>query len=155
MPKAAWLTAEEQRTWLAYIKMSRSLAAGMERQLSGSGLSGADYQVLAPLAEEPSGGMRPRDLCRSTGWDRSRLAHQLERMERRGVVSRSPSPEDGRGTVVHITRAGEQALRDAAPGHVAWVRDHFIDILEPDEMRTLVDLCQRVIRRLEAEDQDE
>lgn len=51
MPKPRWLSKDEEEVWFAYILFSRQLAAGMERQLAGSGVSGADYQMLAPLAE--------------------------------------------------------------------------------------------------------
>ncbi|HEX7202516.1 MAG TPA: MarR family transcriptional regulator, partial [Arthrobacter sp.] len=106
MPEYRRLTRDEEEVWFAYILFSRQLAAGMERQLAGSGVSGADYQMLAPLAEAGAAGMRARDLGHSAGWDRSRLAHQLRRMEERGLVSREPAHDDARGILVHITQAG-------------------------------------------------
>lgn len=149
MPGNRWLSEDELEVWYAYILFSRQLAAGMERQLADSGVSGADYQMLAPLAEARPQGMRPRDLGRSAGWDRSRLAHQLRRMEQRGLVSREPSGDDRRGTVVRITEAGLTALRRATPGHLTWVREHFIGLMTPDEKRMLVDVSRRVMAHLE------
>ena len=63
MPEYRRLTRDEEEVWFAYILFSRQLAAGMERQLAGSGVSGADYQMLAPLAAAGAGGMRARDLA--------------------------------------------------------------------------------------------
>ncbi len=144
-----WLDEREQRAWWAFLDLWRGLGAGMERQLAGSGVSGADYQVLAPLAEAPAGRMRPRDLVASTGWDRSRLAHQLRRMEQRHLITREPYAGDGRGTVVRLTPTGRQALRRAAPGHVEWVRTHFIDLLTPEELDVLTAVSERVIAKLD------
>jgi DNA-binding MarR family transcriptional regulator len=144
-----WLDEREQRAWWAFLDLWRGLGAGMERQLTGSGVSGADYQVLAPLAEQPDRPMRPRDLVAATGWDRSRLAHQLRRMEQRGLVTREECAGDGRGTLVRLTPAGQDALRRAAPGHVEWVRTHFIDLLTSDELDTLTAVAERVTAELD------
>ncbi|MDP9181624.1 MAG: MarR family transcriptional regulator [Actinomycetota bacterium] len=144
-----WLDEKDQSLWLAYIDMSRQLAAGMERQLAGSGVSGADYQVLAPLSGAPKNELRPRDLVRSAGWERSRLAHQLGRMEARGLISREECADDARGTIVRMTPAGRAALRAAAPGHVEWVREHFVEVLTGEEKAMLEAVCQRIVTRLE------
>lgn len=149
LPKRRWLNKEEEEVWFAYILFSRQLAAGMERQLAGTGVSGADYQMLAPLAEAGTEGMRPRDLGHSAGWDRSRLAHQLRRMEQRGLVTREQAADDGRGTVVRLTDAGWAALRAASPGHIEWVRENFLELLTPEERRMLVDVSARVMAKLE------
>jgi DNA-binding MarR family transcriptional regulator len=144
-----WLDDREQRAWWAFLDLWRGLGAGMERQLSGSGVSGADYQVLAPLGEASGQPLRPRDLIAATGWDRSRLAHQLRRMEHRGLLTRESHPDDGRGTLVALTDAGWSALRRAAPGHVEWVRTHFLGLLSSEELDTLTAISERVVATLE------
>jgi DNA-binding MarR family transcriptional regulator len=144
-----WLDEREQRAWGAFLTLWRGLGAGMERQLAGSGVSGADYQVLAPLAEAPHHPLRPRELVAATGWDRSRLAHQLRRMEQRGLISREDHPVDGRGTLVSLTGPGRDALRRAAPGHVEWVRANFLGLLTPEELETITAVAERVVARLD------
>lgn len=144
-----WLDAHEQRAWVAFLELWRGPASGMERQLAGCGVSGADYRLLAPLSEVPGRCMRPRDLAAATGWDRSRLAHQLRRMEQRGLIAREDCASDGRGTNIRLTDIGRDALRCAAPGHVEWVRTHFIDLLNWDELETLTALLERVSSKLD------
>jgi DNA-binding MarR family transcriptional regulator len=147
--ESRWMHEDEQRAWWAFLDLWRGLGAGMERQLAGSGVSGAEYQVLAPLGGPPEHPMRPRDLCAATGWDRSRLAHQLRRMEQRGLVTRTEVASDRRGTLVRLTDSGRDALRHAAPGHVQWVKANFIDLLTPDELDTLTAIAVRVTDRLD------
>jgi DNA-binding MarR family transcriptional regulator len=149
-----WLDDREQRAWWAFLDLWRGLGAGMERQLAESGVSGADFQVLAPLGEASGEPLRPRDLSAATGWDRSRLAHQLRRMERRGLIIRQEHPDDGRGTLVRLTDAGWKALRHAAPGHVAWVRTHFIGLLADDELEMLTAISARVLAGLDRPSED-
>ena len=105
----------------------------MNRQLQAdSGLSLADYDVLVALSDNDAG-MRVSDLAAQIGWERSRLSHQLRRMEERGLTERRPSAEDGRTSNVVLTANGRRAITDAAPGHVDLVRALFFDPL-PDNL---------------------
>ena len=139
-----WLTDDEQRLWRAYLDAQRCLAASVEAQLGTAGLSGADFALLVPLSEEPAGALRPRELGVRTGWDRSRLSHQLRRMEQRGLVRRTTCETDARGTVVELTDVGRRAVEAVAPEHVATVRASFVDLLTPVEVETLTAVFERV-----------
>jgi DNA-binding MarR family transcriptional regulator len=144
-----WLDKADQRAWWAFLDLWRALGTGMERQLASVGVSAADYQLLAPLAEAAAG-MRPRDLCVVTGWDRSRVAHQIRRMESRGLVERATVADDARGVTVRITDKGRDTLEVAAPGHVEWVKANFINVATRQELDALTQLSQRVVERLNA-----
>jgi DNA-binding MarR family transcriptional regulator/uncharacterized protein YndB with AHSA1/START domain len=113
-----------------------------------SGLSEADYDVLSTLSEQPGDQWRARDLAARLLWSTSRLAHQVGRMEQRGLVERQPAPGDARGALVGLTEPGRAALRAAAPPHVASVRRHMIDLLTDDEVAALDAIADKVIRRL-------
>lgn len=139
-----WLDEDEARLWRAFVEMRRGLDVVMERQLGGAGLSTADYQLLVPLSEAPVPELRARDLGRIVGWDRSRLSHQLRRMEQRGLIRRRDCPTDARGTMIGLTPAGRTTVEVAAPGHVDTVRRYFIDLLSPAERETLTLVATRV-----------
>src|SRR5207237_831082 len=98
MAKPRWLDERQQRVWQGYLHLNQDLIAVLEQQLAReSGLSGADYRVLHPLSEAPGGLLRARDLGSEIGWDRSRLSHQLSRMEKRGLgISERPTSAGGR-----------------------------------------------------------
>ncbi len=131
--------------WRAFVGMRRALDLAVERQLAEAGLSTADYELLVPLSEAPGLVLRVRDLGRTVAWDRSRLAHQLRRMEQRGLVSRFDCPTDARGTMVRLTDKGREVIQAAAPGHVETVRRHFVDLLTSEEIDAIRRLSERVI----------
>ncbi len=131
--------------WRAFVGMRRALDLAVERQLAEAGLSTADYELLVPLSEAPGLVLRVRDLGRTVAWDRSRLAHQLRRMEQRGLVSRFECPTDARGTMVRLTDKGREVIESAAPGHVEAVRRHLVDLLTPDEIDAILRISERVI----------
>lgn len=149
MADPRWLDEREQHAWRAVKEMHQQLSGALERRmLLGSGLSAADYQVLVPLSESPGGRLRARDLARDAGWEKSRLSHQMRRMEQRGLVEREDCETDARGAYVRLTPAGRQAIESAAPGHVEDVRRLLFDQLSPAELDTLAAVADRVLARL-------
>ena len=58
------------------------------------------------------------------------------------------SEEDGRGAEIVLTDKGVRAIVAAAPDHVASVRKHFIDLLSPNELRTLARIANKVLAAL-------
>ncbi|MDP9075182.1 MAG: MarR family transcriptional regulator, partial [Actinomycetota bacterium] len=131
MAKHRWLTPAEERAWRGYRRMRALLDLQLARDMShAGGLSEPDYDILSTLSEEP-GPWRANELASRLLWSTSRLAHQVGRMERRGLVVREACPEDGRGAVISLTDLGLATLRRAAPPHVASVRAHLIDLLTP------------------------
>jgi DNA-binding MarR family transcriptional regulator len=114
-----------------------------------SGLSEPDYDVLSTLSESPDGSWRAREFAARLLWSTSRLAHQIRRMEQRGLVQRRGTDEDARGAVVSLTDEGWAALRAAAPPHVASVRRNLIDLLTPAEVQALDEIASKVIDNLQ------
>src|ERR1700754_1536809 len=143
-----WLNPREDRAWRAFMHAHHQVVAHLNRGLQESGLSGADYEVLAVLSTLDGDRMPARDLCRALGWEKSRLSHQLRRMQKDGLISREPNPDDARSTLVCLLPAGRAAIEKAAPGHVADVRRNFIDLLPPAELDQLAALNERVLRHL-------
>ena len=146
-----WLDERQQHVWQAYLHMNQHLYAFLEQQLVGDGLSGPDYKVLHPLSESPGGLLRARELCTEIGWQRSRLSHHLNRMEKRGLIAREECAEDGRGLMVRVTDAGRTAIEAAAPAHAENVQRYFFDLLSKDELETLATVFDRVLEHLPRE----
>ncbi len=144
MAEPKWLDDREFTMWRSFFYMRRDLERAIENQLATHGLSHADYTVLVVLSEVDGQLMRVRDLAAQIRWESSRLAHHLRRMESRGLLTRSDSPEDRRGTLVSLTPSGQRAIHEAAPGHLEAVRRYFVDLLTPEEIDMLTSLAQRV-----------
>ena len=143
-----WLSAREDRAWRAFIDAHQQIEAHLNRRLQTSGLSGSDYAVLAVLSALDGDRMSARQLSNALGWEKSRLSHQVRRMQKDGLISREPNPEDARSTMVCLLPAGRAAIEKAAPGHVQDVRRSFIDLFTPAELDMLATLNERVLHRL-------
>ncbi|ADD43453.1 MarR family winged helix-turn-helix transcriptional regulator [Stackebrandtia nassauensis] len=148
-----WLSDSEMRAWLGYRRMRNLLDPRIDRDLQTmSELSEQDYDVLSHLSSIDGHRARLTELSARLRWSRSRLSHHLGRMEKRDLVTREVDPADGRGAVVALTDTGRTAIETAAPGHVASVRRHFIDLLSPEQIEVLGDIAETVLSRLRTED---
>jgi DNA-binding MarR family transcriptional regulator len=134
-----WLTDDEQRAWRATVNLSQLLMRQLDRDLSAHGLNGHDYEILVELSEAPDSRMRMTELADATSQSRSRLSHQISRMEARGLVRRDNCEGDKRGTFAVLTDAGIEAIKRVAPDHVDNVRKHFIDRLSPRQLEEVSD----------------
>src|SRR5947208_9183310 len=113
-----WLDQREQAAWRAYLDMNAKLTARLNREMQDqSGVSIADFSVLVQLSEHVDARMRILELARALGWEKSRLSHQLTRMQQRGLIERSNCSEDRRGAFVVLTDRGRATVEAAAPRH--------------------------------------
>jgi DNA-binding MarR family transcriptional regulator len=127
-PAGGWLDQDQQRVWLAYIRVQLRLSYEMNRQLlADSGMSLPDYDVLTALSVADGGRMQITVLAAQIGWERSRVSHHVRRMSDRGLVTCGLSAADRRVTEVTLSAHGRQVLEEAAPGHVDLVRRLFFD----------------------------
>jgi DNA-binding MarR family transcriptional regulator len=147
-----WLDPREDRAWRAFMHVRDQLNAYLNQHLlQDSGLSGADYEILAVLSGLPEGRMPAQELGALVQWEKSRLSHQIRRMQERGLVAREANPADGRSAMICLLPAGRQAIQDAAPQHVHNVRRHFTGLFTPAELDTLAALNERILHHLAEE----
>jgi DNA-binding MarR family transcriptional regulator len=141
-----WLDAEERTTWLSLVSLLIKLPAALDAQLQrDSGLNHFEYNVLAGLSEVPASSLRMSVLAAHTDGSLPRLSQVIARLERRGLVRRTPDPDDGRYTLAVLTDAGLDAVAAAAPGHVETVRALVFDPLTKAKSQQLRDICLRVL----------
>lgn len=147
-----WLTPDEQRSWRAWIAASTLLNDRLSRDLQAKhGLTLADYEILVWLSEHPERRLRMSELAERTLASRSRLSHQVDRMERAGLVERQQCSDDRRGSFAVLTDDGWTAITRAAPDHVSSVREHLVDVLTPTQFDALGRACTKVAEALDAE----
>jgi len=150
MAAPRWLSADEQRSWRAFLRAAHLVDAALDAQLQqDSGISHIQYSILAMLSEAPGRSLRMTDLADLTESSRSRLSHAVSRLEALGWVERRACPTDKRGQLATLTDAGFAVLDAAAPGHVERVRAAVFDVLTPGEASTLGQLLDRVASSLE------
>jgi DNA-binding MarR family transcriptional regulator len=109
---------------LAVIGRISRLARELERRLEvvyrEQGLEGDWYDVLATLRRAgPPYTLRPSELTQTLMLTSSGTTKRLDRLERAGLIARTPDPHDRRGVLITLTDAGHALHDRAIDAHLA------------------------------------
>ena len=144
-----WLDADQQGSWRAFAVGVTLLLDRLDSDLQHAyDVSLTEYEILVRLSERPERSMRMAQLADALAHSRSRVTHTVARMQNAGLVSRSTSPEDGRGIVCTLTDAGYALLVEAAHVHVEGVRDYLVDLASTEDFAALGRVMNAVTDRL-------
>ena len=141
MRNPAWLDEDEQRVWRGFLRVNAWIYDELEHDLrERGGLGLIEYGILAHLSEAPGRRMRMRALADTVIVSKSRLSHQVTRLERDGLVRKQACTDDRRGLWAVLTDEGARLLEQVAPGHAARVRTLLFERLGPSRTAALEDL---------------
>lgn len=120
---------------------SRTILRLHEARLRPLGLSMGQMPVLVALEER--GPLPQKELATLARVEQPTMAELLGRMERDGLVRREPNPEDKRGSLTSLTRAGRARLTEAKAALIENERRATVGLAKK-EMAALRELLQRV-----------
>jgi DNA-binding MarR family transcriptional regulator len=139
------LDRDQLGAYFALIEVSSLLRHAVEQQLREAGdLSYVQFQLLARLGDSPTGSHRMTDLADGVVYSRSGLTYQAGLLEKAGLVTRTPAPEDERGITVTITEAGRARLAQVFPGHIEVINHLLFEPLSRDDVQALAGLLAPV-----------
>jgi len=151
MDEPRWLDEHEMAAWRGFVVASNLIERRLEQQLKESaGLSHTQYEILVQLSAASDGSLRMTDLADRLVTSKSGLTYQVTQLEKAGLVFRRSCPSDVRGVFAELTEEGWRVLREAAPGHVATVREVLIDVLSREQLAVLAESLGEVSSRLRA-----
>lgn len=123
----------------------------VEQQLRAEGgISYVQFQLLARLAHL-DGPLTMTELADGVVYSRSGLTYQAGLLEKAGLISRGPSPDDDRVTLVAVTADGRALVERVLPGHVQVIRRLLFDPLTPDDLHHVADIMTRVRDHMRAQ----
>ena len=112
-------------------------------------LTAADFTVIAALRRAGAPHRLPQSvLMDRLGLTSGTVSVRLTRLENKGVVERTPSPDDGRGTIVTLTGRGLELFDEVAPVHLH-NEDVLLSALTDGQRDQLVDLLRILVVAIE------
>ena len=143
------LDATELDAYFALTEAVSLLQHQVEQQLSTEGgISYVQFQLLARL--NARGPLTMTDLADGVVYSRSGLTYQAGLLEKAGLITRGPSPDDERATLVTITDDGRALLGRVMPGHIQVTR-LLLDPLTEQDLDHLRDIMSRVRDHMRAQ----
>jgi DNA-binding MarR family transcriptional regulator len=125
-------------------RLARELEVRLEPVYREQGLEPGWYDVLATLRR--SGApfrLRPTEFSSALMLTSSGTTKRLDHLERAGLITREPDPEDRRGVLIALTDAGRDLIDRASDAHLA--NEHrLLEALPADDRRRLADLLRRL-----------
>ncbi len=126
------------RAWIAFLtaygRVTRALSSEL---MDSSGMSLADFDVMAQLVRAERYALRMTELADAALISKSGLTRRIDRLAVNGWVTRRRCTEDGRVHWAMLTPLGIEAFRAAAPGHLRAVAQRFGASLSVSEMDRL------------------
>ncbi|MBV8912629.1 MAG: winged helix-turn-helix transcriptional regulator [Acetobacteraceae bacterium] len=111
-----------------------------------AGLTSVQFAALTAIRENPD--VDATRLSSLIAFDRSTLGNVLERLEAKGWIVRSPSPQDKRIKVLRLSPVGSKVLDVVEPA-VRRVQERLLEPLAPGERTEMMRMLEQLIRRHE------
>jgi DNA-binding MarR family transcriptional regulator len=126
-------------------QLQREVHLAQRETFARHGLDAPSFDVLAALrrAGEPYQ-LTPTALMRTALVTSGAITQRLDRLEDRGLITRTRSASDGRAVVVTLTAAGRAALDAALPDHLETERG-LLAGLSDDDRAQLAGLLRRFL----------
>ncbi|GAB3657485.1 MarR family winged helix-turn-helix transcriptional regulator [Glycomyces tarimensis] len=134
----------EEAAWGGFLITHDRIWREVEAGLAPLDVSMAEYSVLALLARAGRKGMRMSELAERRLMSSGGFTRLADRLERRGLIERRRSAEDGRGFEAVLTGEGRALMRKAWRQQYGDLRRLFFDRLDEEHLRDLADVWARL-----------
>ncbi|MES5821060.1 MarR family transcriptional regulator [Streptomyces sp. RG80] len=126
-------------------RLSRAMGDRMEKAYVPYGISRGEFDVLATLrrAGEPYT-LSPRQLSGTLMLTTGGMTGRLDKLERAGLLRRSPDPHDRRGLQVTLTDKGLTTLDEAVGAGLA-AETEAMSVLSDEQADQLADLLRQLL----------
>ena len=129
-------------------RASRLISVELRRTFGAHGLDRPSFDMLATLRRsDPPHRLTPTELMRASMVTSGAITQRLDRLQERGLVTRTPSESDGRGVYVALTDEGRTLIDAALPDHIA-TENRVLSALSTDQRDTLVTLLRTLLESL-------
>jgi DNA-binding MarR family transcriptional regulator len=126
-------------------RIARLVGDQQEAVYNGFGIGRGDFDVLATLRRSgPPFSLSPKALTTSLMLTSGGMTGRLDRLEKRGLVARSPDPADRRGLTITLTPAGRE-LVDQAVGAGLDAQRRVLERLPPEDRSALAALLRALL----------
>jgi DNA-binding MarR family transcriptional regulator len=131
------LSARDPRLapWRAFLLAHARVVRRLDEELRAEhDLSLAEYDALLTIAQAPDGRVRMGSLADQVLLSKSGVTRLIDRLVGDGLVERTTCSADARGAEAVLTETGRARLRDASRTHLRGIHEHFLAVVEADDL---------------------
>jgi DNA-binding MarR family transcriptional regulator len=135
--------SREQEATLGLLRTADAVKRSLAQVIEPHGITPQQYNVLRILRGAGSDGIPTLTIGERMIEQTPGVTRLVDRLERKGLVARTPCPKDRRRVFCRITAKGLDLLKELDDPVNRW-DSHAVSVLPPSELDTLVDLLDRV-----------
>jgi MarR family transcriptional regulator, 2-MHQ and catechol-resistance regulon repressor len=140
-------TPEATHAWLVMLKASQAIARYLRPSMSAECLGESDFRVLELLLHK--GPMPVNAIGPKVGLNPGSVSVAVDRLYKKGLVSRQECSSDRRVRTVTLTEKGKQVFHPLFRRHSALIRGIFKDV-SAEELQKLEIVLKKIGRRAES-----
>ena len=131
-------------TWESLFRAQVAVMRQLQAAPAFRNLAVNEYDVLFTLSRCPSGWLRLNELNDHVLLSQSSLSRLVERLEKRGLLERTPAPKDGRGILIRLTEEGRDLQKQIGREHVRDIAALVMPALTDAEQQELLRLTAKL-----------
>lgn len=131
------------KAFVVLMKASKSMEERIKRDIKRYGVSTTEFTILEALYHK--GQLTVQQICDAVLINSGSMTYVIDKLQKRGLLKRSPCEQDRRVVQVRITDEGKQVMDEIFPKHQAVIEEIFADI-ELEDKQKLVDLLKTIGR---------
>lgn len=132
---AQQISRDELSAYFALRSAGDRLQQAVTKQLREHGLTEVQFTILAQLND--AGEIRMNELAHMLVASKNGLTYQATQLEQRKLIRRRACEDDARAVLISLEPAGVELLERTFPGHIALVRELFLDRLTKPELAAI------------------
>lgn len=134
--------------WRAFLLAHARISRRLDEELRVEhDLTIGEYDALLTIAQAPERRIRMRQLADEVILSKSGVTRLIDRLVDDGLVERSACLADARGAEAVLTERGLARLRAASKTHLRGVNEHFLTILDGEDLEVIERSMSSVARR--------
>ena len=123
-------------------RIARQFAILLSEGLKPLGIAPAQFPILIELWNKD--GLSQQELVERADLKQATIANTLARMERDGLITREPNPEDARSRLIMLTEHA-RALQSSSTEIAKAINQEALAVLSADEQKQFLEMVQKII----------
>ena len=135
--------SREQQATLGLLRTADAVKRSLAQVIEPHGLTGTQYNVLRILRGAGADGLPTLSIGERMIEQTPGVTRLVDRLERKGLVERTPCAKDRRRVFCRMTAKGLELLKELDDPVNRWDA-RSVSVLPPSELDSLIDLLDRV-----------
>ncbi|MET4003464.1 MULTISPECIES: MarR family winged helix-turn-helix transcriptional regulator [Arthrobacter] len=131
-------------SWESLLRTQVAVMRELHKEPSFKELGSREYDILYNLTRCPSGWLRLNELNEHVLLTQPSISRMVDRLEARGLIHRKTAEGDRRGVLIGLTEEGAALQKEVGRAHVKNIMELMEVALSDDEMRTLLELTNKI-----------